>query len=153
MLKVSFDFEEHLKTVTNVKVVSIPSKYSDIDLPVIEVGDNRLIISPKAIKLMNLHYGDKVSVNYIQKNNEMTIPVIGKAETFADPSAGNKVSKSNTVSFKGAQRTILMKYGQIFNIKVYEKWPNVFEMIPISETDISQSDPNLIDENNNLTLI
>ena len=29
-------------------------------------------MSPKAIELMSVHYGDRIAVNYIQENNEVT---------------------------------------------------------------------------------
>lgn len=134
MFKVSFDFDVESQVITNVKVTNVPTKYDDIDLPIIEVSDNKLIISPKAIKLMSATYGERITINYIQKSNEVTIPVIGKAEAFADPNAGNRLTKSNTVSFKGIQRTILTKYGQLFTISEYK--PGMYQMAPINEADI-----------------
>lgn len=151
MLKISFDFDIESQAVTNVKVVNVPTKYDNIDLPIVEVGDSKLIISPKAISLMSAHFGDKISVNYIQQNNELTIPVIGKSEVFSTPDAGNKLSKNNTISFKGTQKTILTKYGQLFKIEEYK--PGMFKMISINEMDLIQADFDLTDENNNLTLI
>ena len=79
------------------------------------------------------------------------MPVIGNAEMFADPNAGNKLSKSNTVSFKGTQRTILTKYGQLFKIEEYR--PGMFKMESINEADLIQADENLVSEHNDLTLI
>ena len=35
MLKVSFEFDEESKAVTNVKVLKVPSKYDNIDLPIV----------------------------------------------------------------------------------------------------------------------
>lgn len=151
MLRISFDFDVDSQAVTNVKVVNMPSKYDNIDLPVVEVGDNKLIISPKAVELMSAHYGDRIAVNYIQKSNEITFPIIGKAELFADPNAGNKLSKTNTVSFKGTQRTILTKYGQLFKIEEYK--PGMYKMEAINESDLVQADANLVDESNDLSLI
>lgn len=100
----------------------------NISIPIIEVSDNKLIISPRAKELISAKYGDRIAVNYIQVNNEITIPVIGKAEVFADPNSGNKLTKSNTISFKGIQKTILTKYGQLFEIEEYK--PGMFKMIP-----------------------
>lgn len=151
MLKISFDLDTDSQTITNVNIVTKSFKYDDINLPVIEVGDNKLIISPKAIELMSIHYGDRIAVNYVQENNELTFPIIGKAAIFADPNAGNKLSKSNTVSFKGTQRTILTKYGQLFKIEEYR--PGMFKMNSINESDIIQVDENLVNENNDLSLI
>lgn len=151
MLRISFDFDIETQAVTNIKVISKSSKYDNIDLPIIEVGDNKLIMSPKAIELMSVHYGDRIAVNYIQENNEVTFPIIGKADVFADPNAGNKLSKSNTVSFKGTQRTILTKYGQLFKIEGYR--PGMFRMDSINESDLIQANDNLVEENNDLSLI
>ena len=53
MLKVSFEFDEESKAVTNVKVVKVPSKYDNIDLPIVEVGDNKLITF---LKIMSLQF-------------------------------------------------------------------------------------------------
>lgn len=151
MLRVSFDFDVTSEIVTNVKVVDIPSKYDTISIPIVELGNNKLIVSPKAISLMSVNYGDRIAVNYMQESNELTFPVIGKAEVFADPAAGSKLSKINTISFKGIQRTMLARYGQLFKIGEYK--PGMFKMTPINESDLAQTDPNLIDETNDLNLI
>ena len=150
MLKVSFEFDEESKAVTNVKVVKVPSKYDNIDLPIVEVGDNKLIISPKAVSLLSAQCGDRIAVNYIPKN-KLTIPVIGKAEVFSDPENGNKLTKSNTVSFKGTQKTILSKYGQLFKIEEYKG--GMFKMTKIDESDLSKIDPDLDTESSDLSKI
>ncbi len=151
MLKVSFEFDEESKAVTNVKVVKVPSKYDNIDLPIVEIGDSKLIMSPKAVSLLSAQCGDRIAVNYIQKSNELTIPVIGKAEVFSDPENGNKLTKSNTVSFKGTQKTILSKYGQLF--KIEECRPGMFKMIKIDESDLSKAGTDLDTENSDLLKI
>ena len=63
MLKVSFEFDEESKAVTNVKVVKVPSKYDNIDLPIVEIGDSKLIMSPKAVSLLSAQCGDRIAVN------------------------------------------------------------------------------------------
>lgn len=67
MLKISFDFDETTNSVTNVKVVKTASKFENLDLPIVELGDSKLIMSPKAIELLSAQIGDRISVNYIQK--------------------------------------------------------------------------------------
>lgn len=136
MLTISFDFNEDTKTVTNVKVVKVPSKFDNIDLPIVELTDNKLILSSLACKEMHVDIGDRISVNYIQKNNEVTFPVIGKSEVFSDPESGNKLSRNGTVSFKGTQQTILSKYGQLFRIE--EINDGMFKMIAITEADLAK---------------
>lgn len=148
MLKISFDFDEISNAVTNVKVVKAASKFENITLPIVELGDSKLIMSPSAIELLSAQVGDRISVNYIQKSNELTFPVIGKSEVFTDKEVGNKLSKNNTVSFRGAQRNCLSKYGKLF--KLEEQRPGVYKMIQIEESDLTVSDPDLKEEVNNL---
>lgn len=107
MLKVSFEFDEESKAVTNVKVVKVPSKYDNIDLPIVEIGDSKLIMSPKAVSLLSAQCGDRIAVNYIQKSNELTIPVIGKAEVFSDPENGNKLTKVIQSLLKGLKNNFI----------------------------------------------
>ena len=67
------------------------------DLPDGDEISKKLILSPLALQILNVNPGDRLSINYIQKNNENTFPVIGKAEIFADPENGQKLTKSNTI--------------------------------------------------------
>lgn len=144
MLKISFDFDETTNSVTNVKVVKTASKFENLDLPIVELGDSKLIISPKAIELLSAQIGDRISVNYIQESNELTFPVIGKSEMFTDKDAGNKLAKTNTVSFRGSQKTCLSNYGRLF--KLQEQRPGVYKMIKIEESDLLEHDPILKEE-------
>lgn len=136
MFKISFNFDETSKTISNLKCEQISQERKIVSngLPIVEVGENKLIVSPEALSLINAQPGDRVSVNYIQKSKELTIPVIGKSELFADQDAGNKLTKSNTVSFKGKQRTILLEYGSIFNLKETNK-KGVYQLISTNEDD------------------
>lgn len=132
MLKISFDFDELNKTVSNIKVVTVDNtpKEDNIDKAILEVSDCKLVFSSKALKLMNVNYGDRIAVNYVQQNNEVTFPVVGKSNIFADPNAGNKVTKTNTVSFKGTQKDLLLKYGQKFELEEYK--PGMFKLKTIN---------------------
>lgn len=151
MLKISFDFDETTNSVTNVKVVKTASKFENLDLPIVELGDSKLIMSPKAIELLSAQIGDRISVNYIQKNNELTFPVIGKSEVFTDKEAGNKLSKTNTVSFRGSQKTCLSQYGNLFKLEALRS--GVFKMVKIEESELSEVDPEFKEETEILNTI
>lgn len=151
MLKISFDFDETTNSVTNVKVVKTASKFENLDLPIVELGDSKLIMSPKAIELLSAQIGDRISVNYIQKNNELTFPVIGKSEVFTDKEVGNKLSKTNTVSFRGSQKTCLSQYGNLFKLEALR--PGVFKMVKIEESELSEADPEFKEETEILNTI
>lgn len=135
MFKVTFEFDETTKSISNLKCEEIKSskpKVNSNGQPIIEVGENKLIISPEAAALIGATAGDRISIAYSQKSNEITIPLIGKSEMFADKDAGNKLTKSNTVSFKGKQRTMLLQYGSIFKLEQSTR-DQVFDLIAVTE--------------------
>lgn len=104
--------------------------------PMIAVLDNKLQLSKEAIKLLDASSGDRIAINYYTLDPENTFPVIGKSEVFTDRSDGNRLTKSNTVSFRGAQKEILLSYGKFFNL---EPFKNYFKMVKVEEE--SENDP------------
>lgn len=151
MFHISFDFDADLRQVSNLQVEEIEVKYNDDSIPTIEVQDNKLVFSEAAIKMLDLTYGDRIAINYIQKNNEITFPVIAKADTFVDKNAGNKLLTNNTVSFKGIQRTILAKYGTLFKLEEFKD--AMFKLVNINEADYIEQDAELADDIDDLNLI
>lgn len=84
--------------------------------PTITLLENKISFSNEAISLLNLSAGERVAVNYVQVSSEYTYPVIGKAEYFVDKEAGNKLTKSQTISFRGIQHKVLSLYGTEFKL-------------------------------------
>ena len=97
-------------------------------LPLVRLEENKLVISDNAITILQLKPGNRIQVNYIQSKYE-SMPVIARSEVFSDPNAGNVLTHSNTVSFKGMQQSILAQFGHLFEIKEYIS--GMFQMIPI----------------------
>lgn len=151
MLKISFNFDPETQVVSSVKVEDIPKKYKNVGLPIVKIENNKLDLSEDAIRMLSANCGDRIAVNYFQQNNELIIPVIAKAEVFGDPYVGNKLTKSNTVSFKGEQRVMLLKFGSIF--KVEEHNGDMFKLTPIDEADLLKVNDDFEEEINNLNLI
>lgn len=135
MLKISFNFDEELKTVSNIKVVTVDDtpKEDNIKSAIIKLDDCKLVFSSKALNMIGAKYGDRIAINYIQVSNELTFPVVGKSENFFDLSAGNKLTKSNTVLFKGTQKDLLSKYGSTFELEEYK--PGMFKLKPIKDNE------------------
>ena len=52
---------------------------------------------------------------------------------FTDPTGGNALSKSNTVSFRGNQRTVLLEYGNLFKLEPFKE--GMFKLVPIINDD------------------
>lgn len=127
MFNIQFNFDPETSKISNLKVIKM--EVSE-DEPTIIVEDNKLILSKSAVKLLGAVAGDRIAVNYWTKDNSNTFPVIGKAEVFSDKDGGNRLTKSNTVSFRGSQKDILLEYGKLFKI---EPFNNYFKMNPIEE--------------------
>lgn len=141
MLKISFDLDEVTKKISNLKVVSVSKEI--LESPTLEVLDNKLKLSKAAIDLLKVKVKDKIAVNYWTVDNELTFPVIGKAESFTDCDGGNALTKTGTVSYRGQQRDILVEYGSLFTIETFKD--DMFRLKPIQSEETS-----LNTENNDL---
>lgn len=127
MINISFNYHEDTNTIDNIVIRNYKSILKEVD-PIVEVKENKLVISPKAVSLLQCIHGDRISVNYVQDGNELTFPVIGKSSVFADQDSGNRLTKSNTVSFRGFQRDLLLKYGNVFILEEFRD--NIFRLAP-----------------------
>lgn len=145
MFTISFDFDETTKKVTNLKVISI-----DKTLPAsnnyLEVQDNKLKLGKEAVTLLEANSGDRIQINYWTVNNQETFPVIGKSGIFTDPTGGNALSKSNTISFRGNQRTVLLEYGNLFKLEPFKA--GMFKLVPIINDDNIEEEQKELDNLN-----
>ena len=138
MLKISFDYDEVTKKVSNVKISTdniIQETSKDYDL---EVDENKLILTSNAIGQLGAVAGDRIAVNYWTVNNETTYPIISKADFFTDGSDGNKLTQKGTVSFKGQQRNSLLKFGSLFKFSEFKDKngsikEHVFVLVPVED--------------------
>lgn len=147
MFTISFDFDETTKKVTNIKVVSIDKTLPTSD-NYLEVQDNKLKLGKEAITLLEATSGDRIQVNYWTVNNQETFPVIGKSATFTDPTGGNALSKSNTISFRGNQRTVLLEYGNMFKLESFKD--GMFKLVPITNEESLEKEQKELDDLNML---
>ena len=76
---------------------------------------NKLKLNSLAIKMLNISPGDRIDVQYTND-----YPVIGVAESFGNPEGGCKLSKTNTVSFRGKKAENLSNFGNEFTIKLID---------------------------------
>lgn len=94
--------------------------YKQINMPKLSLLENKIIFSQEAINLLEASPGDRIAINYIQVSNEETFPIIGKSDIFGDSNAGNKLTKSHTMSFRGVQQTMLRQFGKFFELQLYK---------------------------------
>ena len=147
MLRVSFEFDEVSQKISNLKVESANAMVNkSYDLL---VDENKLELTSSAINKLGAIAGDRISVNYWTVDNQTTYPIISKSEVFTDGADGNKLTKKGTISFKGQQRTSLLKFGSLFTFSEFkdkngEVKDNVFILTPVDESS-SQSENDFTD--------
>lgn len=69
--------------------------------------ESSLVLDSGLIQKLNAKPGDRIVIGYIQKDGILT-PVISVGEE------GNKLTNSNTISFRGKQRNNLAQFGSNF---------------------------------------
>ena len=112
----------------------------NVDEATVTVADNKLVLSKEAVKALGGVAGDRIAVNYWTVDNETTFPVIGKSECFGDSTGGNRLTKSNTVSFRGVQRDILLEYGSFFKLIHFNNYFKMEKVDVISENDLLEEE-------------
>jgi hypothetical protein len=90
------------------------SKSDDRKELILTLEDNKYILSAGAVAALGVEAGDKIDIKFQKVDNKM-IPVIGTNDTFGTK-AGNKLTKSNTVSYRGKSNDELKIYGDIFTL-------------------------------------
>jgi len=103
-------------------------KESSDSEPTLKVDSNKLILSDSLLDLIDADAGDRVAINYYTVDNTETFPLVGRSEMFAGKESGNKLTKSNTISFKGNQRDVLLEYGDSFTAEPFKE--GVYKLIP-----------------------
>lgn len=73
----------------------------------LKIENNKLILSPELVNLLQATPGDKIIIEYLTEDNKIT-PVILKSDR------GNVLSNSNTISFRGKQKESLLQFGTEF---------------------------------------
>ena len=144
MLRISFDFNETSKSVSNVKVEELESGKTRgivsnsspniLDIgPDLEILENKLQLSKAALNKLNAKADDRVSIQYINEGIGKATPIIGKAEIFTDRLDGNRISAKGTVAFRGEKRSTLIEFGTLFNFEEYKD--GVWKLIPIKTSE------------------
>lgn len=69
--------------------------------------ESNLVLDSGLITKLGAAPGDRIEIGYMEKDGIM-IPIISKGES------GNKLNKSNTISFRGKQKEMLAQFGSHF---------------------------------------
>lgn len=76
--------------------------------------ENKIIFSQETLNTIGAEEGDRINIEYDKIDNKL-IPII-----YKDENKGNKLTKSNTIAFKGKQNEMLSQYGDHFTIEFYK---------------------------------
>ena len=89
--------------------------------PLITREETKLVFNNKIVADMGIEYEDRIVIKWEKvKNSKTVFPIIGKDEAFDEEGAGNKVTKANTIGYKGKQNTVLAEFGEVFTIEPYK---------------------------------
>jgi hypothetical protein len=140
---VSFDFDSETETITNVQCtvggVEKKKRASRKKEPVeeelaaqsiITLEPTKLVFNNRAVLDMELTHEDRVFIKW-EKYKKTLIPIIGK-----DDESGNKLTKTNTVGYKGKQNAVLAEHGTVFTIEPYSE--NTWRLLSIDGEQISK---------------
>lgn len=153
--EIKFIGKEEITVDTFVKKqVSKVNKIEENSEPLITLDSNKLILTTGAVDLMQICSDCRVDIKY-KKKNKVSVPVIGTDEAFGTK-GGNKLTKTNTISFRGASNEKLSEFGTTFKLEPSED-KGIFYMIgdkisdPIPEDSIdieSELDIDALDDIN-----
>lgn len=112
-----------------VKKASTPKKKSsknESSEPQIILEDNKYTLNSAAVELMGVEPDDRLDIKF-EKNGKLMIPIIGTNESFGTK-AGNRLTKSFTVSCRGKANDELQNYGTVFTLSAHPTKEGLFVM-------------------------
>lgn len=105
-------------TATSTKRQAKPVKVEANIEPLITLDSNKLILTTGAVDMMKICPDCRVDIKY-KKKDKVSVPVIGTDTAFGTK-GGNKLTKTNTVSFRGSANDKLAEYGSVFKLEPSE---------------------------------
>lgn len=127
----TFEFDPSTNTYTAigepelVKTQSKPKpKIDDSPEPKLILDDNKYTLNTSAIELMGVNAGDKIDIKY-QIVDKINYPIIGPSDVWKS-SSGNKLTKSGTVSYRGKANTVLLEFGNEFELTPWKDHDGLF---------------------------
>jgi hypothetical protein len=90
------------------------SKVDENPEPLITLEANKLVLTKGAVEALDPCEDCRIDIKYKKKDKKL-VPVIGTDAAFGTK-AGNKLTKTNTVSYRGAANDKLAAYGTVFKL-------------------------------------
>ena len=105
-------------TAISTKRQAKPVKVEANTEPLITLDSNKLVLTTGAVDMMKICPDCRVDIKY-KKKDKVSVPVIGTDAAF-NTKGGNKLTKTNTVSFRGSANEKLAEYGSVFKLEPSE---------------------------------
>lgn len=148
LIKRSVD-KSNFEVTTTKRKASKPKK-DESTTPQLILDDNKYYLNAAAIELMQVGPDSRIDIKY-----EKGVPVIGTDEAFGTKGGGNKLTKNNTVAYRGAKNEELAKYGTEFTISAHNSKEGLFvlssENAPVQQEKLN-GDENVALEEDSLSL-
>jgi hypothetical protein len=103
------------KTASKASKSSSSKKVDESPDPIVTLDSNKLILTQAAVDLLQVCEDCRIDIKY-EKKDKKAVPIIGTDAAFGTK-AGNKLTKSNTVSYRGAANEKLSAYGTTFRLE------------------------------------
>lgn len=116
--EITFLGKEEITVDTAKKQLPKVNKVVENEEHLITLDSNKLVLTTGAVQMMNICADCRVDIKY-KKRDRMSVPVIGTDEAFGTK-GGNKLTKTNTISFRGVANEKLSEYGTTFKIEPSE---------------------------------
>jgi len=103
---------------------SSKSKVDENPDPILRLEENKYILTTGAVDALGVEPGETIDIKF-QKFKKKTYPVIGTSEAWGTK-AGNKLTKTNTVSCRGKVNDELSNYGTEFTLEPHPNKGGLF---------------------------
>ena len=139
---VTFNFDSETQKVSDVKCTvgeteakkkRTTKKTSEVvvleDKAMITLDSAKLSLNHKAAADLGVIGGESRLAVKWEKEGNVLIPIIGTDIAFSEEGSGNKVTKTNTVAYKGKANAVLAEYGSEFSIEPYKDEKGLWKLI------------------------
>jgi len=122
--------EKKKKTTRSTKVKEIILE----DEALVTLEPTKIQLNNKAVADMGIVYGERVIIKYEKiTGSKKYFPTIGSDTSMNEEGSGNKITKTNSVAYKGKANIILAEYGTEFSVEPYKEgvWKLVSKNAPV----------------------
>ena len=98
--------------------------------------EGKLVFNNRAMADLKIEAGDRIVIKY-EKGDKSLFPVIGTDFAFNEEGSGNKMTKSQTISYKGNQNTVLAEFGDEFTVEEYQD--NIWKLVSLGEPKVAET--------------